>query len=410
MFLFILLLLGSTHGFYLSYAIFKKNNVVNNANLLLALFVFSFSLQIFLILLNITELEKSLPLLIEADAPLEFILAPLLYIYIKKLTATAFYSVKLKHFLPALLVFLVSIPFYLQNGSFKQEFLNNFELLSPFAYWYVIIFEQIFAFLFAIQVPFYLYKIYQRLMHHRNVVNNNFSDTEQINLNWLIRLTTGVAVLFVFWLFDEVYSINADSCIDYGKGLFCESPWVTEPRLFYFSEMGVVLCIYLISIYGLKQPQIFSAHSRIYEQIEPLDKTTETNINLENTTKIKEHKYQKSSLTEGLSQSLFQELCNFINEQQLHLNNELSLAQLSEHSGWSKHHLSQAINQCAHKNFFDFINELRIEHAKSLLNSQGKMNVLEVSLAAGFNSRSAFYNAFKKHTQMTPSQYKIHDE
>jgi AraC-like DNA-binding protein len=90
----------------------------------------------------------------------------------------------------------------------------------------------------------------------------------------------------------------------------------------------------------------------------------------------------------------------------IYLEPELSLEQLAQTSGFSKHNLSQAINQCADKNFFDFINSLRIEHAKKLLTSTEKMNVQDILLISGFNSRSAFYNAFKKQTNMTPSQFK----
>ena len=171
----------------------------------------------------------------------------------------------------------------------------------------------------------------------------------------------------------------------------------------------------MISIYGLKQPEIFDKFKNIYDEklainttknIENVQQTRDENTNNDN--HLPTQKYQNSSLTTELSLSIYQELCKFITEQQLHLNTELSLPQLAEQSGWSKHNLSQAINQGAGKNFFDFVNSLRVEHAKKLLVSSANMSILDVSLDAGFNSRSAFYNAFKKHTQMTPSEFRKH--
>jgi AraC-like DNA-binding protein len=413
MFVFILLLLGSTHGAYLSYAIFSKNNTNNNANLVLALFVFCFSLNLSFILLDISGIQKNIPHTLLIDLPITFLYSPLLYIYVKKLTAIDFYQVKIKHFLPAIIVFMISIPFYLQGGEFKFNFIYGPEPLSTFPQWYRIIFEFIFDFIVAIQIALYLSNIHRHLKRHHAIINDNFSYTEKINLVWLVRLNIMVSILFVFFVLELVFEINSALCIDYGSGLFCAYPWTTAEPPFFFSEIGVVICIYMISIYGLKQPEIFDKFKNIYdERLEshtskvigesylPQDKTSE------NKNPLPTKKYQNSSLTKELSLSVYQELCKFITERQLHLNTELSLPQLAELSGWSKHNLSQAINQCAGKNFFDFVNSLRVEHAKKLLVNSVDMSILDVSLEAGFNSRSAFYNAFKKHTRITPSEFR----
>jgi AraC-like DNA-binding protein len=184
-------------------------------------------------------------------------------------------------------------------------------------------------------------------------------------------------------------------------------------------QLGLVLCVYLISIYGLKQPAIFTLKTNETKQNTQLINVKKSDILMEaqlatlltdegkqETQAIKDKKYQKSSLTEELSGIVFQEISHFIHQHKLYLDSELSLSQLALQSGFSKHHLSQAINQCANKTFFDFINFLRVDHAKLLLQTENKMNILQVSVEAGFNSRSSFYNAFKKHTDLTPSQYK----
>jgi AraC-like DNA-binding protein len=55
--------------------------------------------------------------------------------------------------------------------------------------------------------------------------------------------------------------------------------------------------------------------------------------------------------------------------------------------------------------FFDYVNRWRIKAAMPSITS-GKETMLEIALAAGFNSRSTFYKAFKRLTGSTPRKYR----
>ncbi|NIM14305.1 MAG: helix-turn-helix domain-containing protein [Candidatus Aminicenantes bacterium] len=87
---------------------------------------------------------------------------------------------------------------------------------------------------------------------------------------------------------------------------------------------------------------------------------------------------------------------------------DLSLRSLAEKMSISTHLLSQILNEELNQNFADFINSYRIKEAQKILQSprgaQKKMAV--VAFEVGFNTVVAFYNAFKKYTNMTPVQYK----
>ena len=91
-----------------------------------------------------------------------------------------------------------------------------------------------------------------------------------------------------------------------------------------------------------------------------------------------------------------------------YLNPSLSLQELSEATGISERNISQVINKYWKQNFFSFINSFRVEEAKSLLNNfnQNKTTMLGIAFDSGFNSKSAFYDAFKKHTGITPTEYR----
>ena len=140
---FILLLLGSAHGFYLSFALLTKNNKENNANLLLALLVFSFTLRLFLLFLDVAGFLASTPHIIELDAPIVFLFGPLLFLYVKKLTSPSFYKVNILHFLPFILAIVISLPFYWQSAEFKLAWLLDVPT-TELGLWYLTLFDLIF--------------------------------------------------------------------------------------------------------------------------------------------------------------------------------------------------------------------------------------------------------------------------
>jgi AraC-like DNA-binding protein len=84
------------------------------------------------------------------------------------------------------------------------------------------------------------------------------------------------------------------------------------------------------------------------------------------------------------------------------------LSQLAQQLGTSANYLSQIINEQLKVNFYDFVNGYRVEEAKRLMCSTERQNtnILKIALDSGFNSKSAFYTAFKKATSITPTQYR----
>ncbi|MEL7162381.1 MAG: helix-turn-helix transcriptional regulator, partial [Bacteroidota bacterium] len=86
----------------------------------------------------------------------------------------------------------------------------------------------------------------------------------------------------------------------------------------------------------------------------------------------------------------------------------LTVKDLADQLAWPERELSVLINQELGRHFFDFVNDYRIEHAKTLLRdpANARMTVLEILYAVGFNSKSSFNVAFKNRTGKTPTQYR----
>jgi two-component system response regulator YesN len=96
------------------------------------------------------------------------------------------------------------------------------------------------------------------------------------------------------------------------------------------------------------------------------------------------------------------ELQEFIAE---HLSEDLSLTVLAEKVHHHPFYLSRLYKQCTGVSLSDYIASLRIEKAKSLL-KETHMKIYEVGKAVGFESAGYFIRFFKKHTGMTPNEYK----
>lgn len=79
---------------------------------------------------------------------------------------------------------------------------------------------------------------------------------------------------------------------------------------------------------------------------------------------------------------------------------------ISEATGLGVHRISEIINSEFEKNFNEWVNEYRINEAKSHLRNS-ELSIKEICYEVGFNSKSVFNSAFRRQMKMTPSQYRL---
>ena len=105
---------------------------------------------------------------------------------------------------------------------------------------------------------------------------------------------------------------------------------------------------------------------------------------------------------------LFKEISKLIVDSKLYLESDLSLSKLSKLIGQSPQKTSSVINQYAKRNFNDFINYHRIQHAKKMLSNteSAKFTISSIAFDTGFSSLSSFNSAFKKFEGITPSLFR----
>ena len=110
-----------------------------------------------------------------------------------------------------------------------------------------------------------------------------------------------------------------------------------------------------------------------------------------------------SEQDQGL-QALFRELEQALSAGAFR-DNELSLGKLAAHCGMTTHQASAAINQCSGSNFYDWLNQYRIQAARQALRNSDTP-VSRICFDVGFNSKSTFNTAFRRISGCTPTEYR----
>lgn len=90
----------------------------------------------------------------------------------------------------------------------------------------------------------------------------------------------------------------------------------------------------------------------------------------------------------------------------LHLDPGLTLANLADALNCRPRDLSESLNHGAGRNFYAYVNAWRIREAKKRLLEEPERSVMEIALESGFNSKSAFHNAFRRELGITPTDWR----
>jgi AraC-like DNA-binding protein len=121
---------------------------------------------------------------------------------------------------------------------------------------------------------------------------------------------------------------------------------------------------------------------------------------------VEKEKERRSYLTNIDKEKLNKNIDKLISLEEIYTDEHLTLKKLAARANVSIHQLSEFINEYYQKNYTTFINEYRIKKAKKLLTENNNYTILAIAYEVGFHSKSAFNNAFRKITGLTPSEYK----
>jgi AraC-like DNA-binding protein len=116
----------------------------------------------------------------------------------------------------------------------------------------------------------------------------------------------------------------------------------------------------------------------------------------------------KEPLSKALQDKYLEKLLSYASKYKPYLDPEITLEQLSNIVDIPPRSLSWILNVRLNQSFYDFINSYRIKESEKIFRemNSNKKTILEVLFEVGFNSKSSFNTAFKKYTEMTPTQYR----
>jgi len=345
----------------------KSDN--KKANILLGIFLWSIAFQFFKDIIN--EIGY-------AELTIEpFLLSlPLLFFY---LLITINIKVENWHFLLFIPGIIHNILLHYNGSFFTENAVTNFEA--------IIYFLEIVLMIYAFII----------LQNHEKKLADFYSDLDNKSLTWL-KSIFGLNILIHFLTISTfVFDISHLEFVEYSIDI---------------TALGLtVFMIFWIAYNGFSQPEMFKEHLFLATNPEKsnLEENQKNNLILDpiNSDKVEEQECTKEPLNTEQDIEKFTEIKENIRDRELFINPKLNLRSLSQDLDLKEKELSRLINECGNINFYQFINEFRIEKFKQLLESPKatQFTLLGLAIKSGFPSKSTFYTAFKKLKGMTPKQY-----
>ncbi|WP_299605657.1 helix-turn-helix domain-containing protein [uncultured Aquimarina sp.] len=359
----VLLLIGAIQGIIFGTILWQKNGLHYIANRFLATILFFFSYRLIVETLNIFGLGRYdvwYHILLEYN----WIYGTLIFFFVKSYVNPKF-EFKQKdwiHFLPVFIEFAWS--FFIKAQNFYWD--GTRESLTWLGYWGYVIWMH-YPTMFVISgalIIFYSSKAEKILSNMTSVEGYKIIPGK---LDWIKRVILVMkifSIIYVLGILIDFFFFNFASNFFYGHPVF----------------IGMAIITYWLGLEGFSRRK----ESAFKPTTTVSDKEKEQLVTISNALNLK------------------------MQEDQLFKDPELTLASLSEQLSVKPYLVTKCLNTIYEKKFNDYINELRIEEVKRLVNDSKNNNFTLLALAyeAGFNSKASFNRAVKKITGKPPSALK----
>ena len=295
-----------------------------------------------------------------------FLEIPFLYLFVLSIIYSDFNlkKVHLLHVIPFLIVSLIQMPvFYLADYTTQEQFADTY-LYNPYG-----VFSMSLAHL---QNAFYIVLIFIVLRKYRKILIENYSISNDYNYKWLMQMTVFLGILFVVAIIknSQKYGNTPEEILPFRLAV----------------SIGMLIFTCWLVLKALYAPKIFTGvDSKIL-----LNKNQHIHIDDEN-----------PDITKKGNQ-----LKEFIEENKPFYDSDFTIQKLSEQIQMDTREISNVLNHHLQQNFYEFVNQYRIEEAKKILLEDRKKTILEVLYEVGYNSKSTFNTHFKKSTGYTPTEFR----
>jgi len=349
---------GAFYGFLISISLFLNRTGNESAKKIMATLVMIYCLCMVNYMVFLTGNIFQLAGFAGNTFPLFFLVGPLLYLYTKSLNS---YEFQYRHkylilFLPYIVWQVYFLPTYFFEKFEKLRFLSEFVTIEMFSLSFWFAFSNILCNLFFIIISLHEINIF------RKSVDIVYSNETIARTQWTQHLISAILVITVYNLI--TLSLNVA-----GYELFAASEFI--------GTLLFLLLIIGVGVHTLNQPHIYT----------------------------KLHIKKNTTEEDDLSYLVIR-IEKYMNTSKRFLDPNLRLDQLANELNVSSHKLSAAINKGFGKNFFEFTNEYRVDHAKRLLKNENNMKLFSVAIDSGFNTQASFNRTFKRHEGTSPSTFR----
>lgn len=362
-------------GLILSLFFIFKPSSNNAANRYQGLLLLTLTLCILEMVLNMTGLITRILFVTNTTEPLNLVIGPFLYLFIKRSIGQGGSKKEVFHFLPAIIYLGYIFPDFLQPAEFQyNSYVNSFH-----PDWPLIDYRTDFAtdplgikkylnIATAAQMSFYILVSILKLERKSRLTGQSVFRTKDEMLRSLRNMVLHIFVIILIFI---IVKINFQA--DLGD---------------YFIGAYVSLFVMITTFRIMNDSAYFERSASFMD--------------------ISIGKYRKSSLNESEKQKILATIIREFEKGNYFAENLASLENLSKKIGESKHHVSQVINEKLGKNFYELLASYRIEKAKDILTEDKscRLTIEEVSEMVGYNSKTAFNNSFRKLTGKTPSEFR----
>lgn len=309
---------------------------------------------------------------------------PVIYFYLLSLTNTVFKFERkhLWHFIPGAIYCLVYLGVFfidiiLNTWILEETLEGHFGTQGYWSDFRQSYLDNIVGHLSTISIIAYSVMSIRIYRKYKTYVNDNFSDTYQIEFKWLRNILYVIIAALAFnFIWEILGELFPDAKIDFYK-----FAWNTR--------FSYALMVYVLSILGYSHTQ-FIPRMLNFQAEESNEKEAE--VSADAFPELSLYKKQLSQLMEN---------------EKLYLQSSLTLKDLAEHLKTNASVLSKVINTGFDKNFNDYINAKRIDAVSEKLLDKDFAHYTLTSIAfdCGFNSKATFNRAFKKFKGVSPREF-----
>lgn len=224
----------------------------------------------------------------------------------------------------------------------------------------------------------FMYSIFCLLamMKYKKNLKKTFSNTDKQQLRWINHLVWTIILLFILVYLAIIFRTNFK---------------IFEPSLT-FKLVNIFLFFFLVAFGYRYQKQL----------------TYFIKNNVELPKLPMKAKYSNSSLSKEEMEMIERKLSTIMQEQELYLDEYLTLQKVADITKKSPQHISQTLSTYLSTNFYDYVNEFRLNLVETKLKDEAfyKFTIIGIAIDCGFKSKSTFYKLFKKKNGITPAEYR----